>query len=324
VHLTQGLYRTSIADWSQAKAYFLAGLDVAKAIGDKRRWCELAISLETICGPWLLTPAFSDLQAWDALLDEIYQIGRDRDDSHVLGCAVLGSLRGNRVLGRSSQTRDRLKAMMDLIRPEACELELIHRVEGCAHLASAEFAQGNIGAGDEWLRRCEQFLPDLNPGMKVRTLPALSFLFYCCMQRMALTRPGKSESHELALATRALIKLSHFARIYPIGRPEKLRCEGDLCAMTGRVEKAVGLWQGSLDQAVRLKMALAAFQAAGRLERAGGRESGKRETPADLIASVGWPDNVRAIAERAAHDDVSSGYLSPSGAHASGHPQPTL
>jgi class 3 adenylate cyclase/tetratricopeptide (TPR) repeat protein len=320
LHLTEGLYRTSIADWAQAKAHLLTGLEVAKAIGDKRRWCELAITLETICSPWLLTPAFSNIQDWDALLNEIYQTGRDREDSHVLGCAVLAGLRGNRILGRTSQTRDRIEAMTELLRQEAFELELIHRVEGCAHLASVEFAQGNIGAGDEWLQRCEGFLSELNPGLKVRTLPALAFLFYACVQRMALTKRGTRDAQELELASRALGKLNHFARIYPIGQPEKLRCQGDLCAMTGQVGKAVRLWQDSLRRAARLKMALAAFQAAERLKRAGhDRKLSERETTADLLAPVdGWSDDVRGIAEHADRGGMPIEHLF-SPVNASGH-----
>jgi class 3 adenylate cyclase/tetratricopeptide (TPR) repeat protein len=304
VHLTKGLYRTSIADWAQAKAHFVAGLEVTRAAGDKRRWCELAVSLETICGPWLLTPAFSDLQAWSSLLDEMYQIGRDREDFHVLGWAVLGSLRGNRILGKISQTKKWFKEIEELLQHQASELELIHRVEGCAHLASMEFAQGNTGAGDEWLRRCNELLADLNPGMKVRTLAALSFLFDACLERRALTRSGKDEFRELEFASRTLSKLKRFARIYPVGQPEKLRCEGDLCAMAGRIEKAVKLWRGSLERAVRLKIAMTAFQAAARLDRSGyGRISDQ------LMPEDKWPDNLRTIAERATRADEASNRL---------------
>ncbi len=304
VHLTKGLYRTSIADWAQAKAHFVAGLEVARAAGDKRRWCELAVSLETICGPWLLTPAFSDLQAWNSLLDEMYQIGRDRDDFHVLGWAIMGNLRGNRILGKISQTKKWFKEMEELLQHQASELELIHRVEGCAHLASMEFTQGNIGAGDECLRRCNELLADLNPGMKVRTLSALSFLFDTCVERRALTRSGKDEFRELEFASRTLSKLKRFARIYPVGQPERLRCEGDLCAMTGRIEKAVKLWRGSLERAVRLKIAMTAFQAAARLDRSGYGRISDQLMPGDK-----WPDNLRTIAERAACADGANNRL---------------
>jgi hypothetical protein len=259
--------------------------------------------LETICGPWLLTPAFSNVQTWDALVSEIHQVGSDRDDSHVLGCAVVGALRGNRALGRSAEARNQTEAISEFLRREMFELELIHRVEGCAHLASIEFAQGNIGAGDEWLRKCDELLPDLNPGMKVRTLPALSFLFYACMQRVVLAGSAAGDRRELTLATRTLSKLNHFARIYPIGRPEKLRCKGDLCAAVGQTGKAIRLWRDSLQQALRLEMVLAAFEAAERLQRSG--RVGKPITlpPAkagQAAADDEWSLEVRRIAEDAA------------------------
>jgi len=301
VHLTEGLYRTSIADWTKAKTNLVAGLDVAKAAGDKRRWCELAISLETICGPWLLTPAFSSLQAWNALLDELYRIGRDRDDLHVIGCAVLGSLRGNRILGQDSQTKRWLTEMEDLLRREVSELELIHKVEGCSHLASIEFAQGNIEAGDSWLLRCDRLLTELSPGMKVRTLAALSFLADACMERMALTKSGADASLELELVKRALSKLKRFARIYPVGQPERLRCEGDFYAMKGQHRKAVRLWQTSLERAIRFKIALSAFEAADRLDRAG-----HLRMSSQLTKAGDWPRHIRMIAQRAIHDGASN------------------
>ena len=311
LHLTGGLYRTSIADWAQAKTDFLAGLDVANAIGDKRRWCELAISLETISGPWLLTPAFCGIQAWDVLVNEIDKIGRDRQDSFVLGCAVLGGLRGNRILGRSAQTQDRIEAVKEILRRDEYELELIHRVEGCAHLASVEFEQGHVEAGDEWLKGCEPILAGLNPGMKVRTLPALTFLFDACMQRNALTRSERRDSRrrdsrELELASRVLAKLNHFARIYPIGQPEKLRCQGDLCAMTGRLGKAVKLWQDSWQRAARSKMALAALRAAERLKCTGHGHIFFGQATANLLGMFDeHSDDLRTIAEHVARSDGS-------------------
>lgn len=311
VHLMRGLYQTSIGDWAHAKANFLTGLDIATAIGDKKRWCELAISLETISGPWLLTQAFSDIQTWDELVNEISKIGRDRDDLQVVACGVLGSLRGNRILGRSSLTQDRIEEMEELLRLDTHELELIHRVEGCAHLASVEFEKGNVGAGKEWLQKGEGLLPGLNPGMKSRTLPALSFLFDACLQQMALAGSGRRDPHQVELASRVLKKLNHFARIYPIGQPEKLRCQGDLYAVSGRIGKAIRLWRDSLQRATRLKMALAAFQAAERLKRAGySPGSSRRDAIADLREAVGgYSDHVRSVAEHALGGGGSIDYL---------------
>jgi hypothetical protein len=217
--------------------------------------------------------------------------------------------------------------MSEFLRRETFELELIHRVEGSAHLASAEFAQGNIGAGDEWLRKCEKLLPDLNPGMKGRTLPALSFLFYACMQRAALAGPATGDSPELGLAARTLGKLNHFARIYPIGRPEKLCCHGDFCAITGKTGKAVRLWRDSLQQAIRLEMVLAAFQAAERLKRSGHVTKLTRlqaPKPEPTAAGDEWPEEVRRIAERAAHSSEFVEHLFPLRADASRQTQSPL
>jgi hypothetical protein len=232
---------------------------------------------------------------------ELHQTGLDRDDPHVMGCAVLAGYRGNRILGRSSSMQYQIETVADLLRREAYELEPIHRVEACAHLAIADFEQGDIGAGVEWLQKSQGFLRELNPGMKVRTLPALSFLFDACIQYLALTNAGSGGQSEVELASTIIGKLTRFARIYPIGRPEKRRCQGDLCAMTGQLRKAIGLWRESLAQAVRLKMALVSFQAAERLSRAQHhRDVSERDTLVELPDE--WSEELRTIAKRGARN----------------------
>lgn len=303
VDLTSGLYRTSLGDWKHANAHFVDGMNDARAIGDKRRWCELAICLETIAGPWMLCPAFSGIDSWEKLVEEIASVGRDREDSHAVGCAVLASLRGNRVLGRTSLSEDRAEAFKELLSRENCELELIHKVEGCAHLAGRAFEKGNRSDGDAWLQKCSDLLSELNPGMKVRTLPALSFLFDACLQQIVEASTDKTDSTKLDLISRVMAKLTHFSRIYPVGKPENLRCKGDFFAIIGEDRKAVKLWKESLRQATKLNMVLAAYNAAERLKRAGQEEGGvARETALDLGKSFPDLTEVKDIVERAVAD----------------------
>jgi class 3 adenylate cyclase len=267
VNLASGLYRTSIGDWKQAKANFVSGMNDARTIGDRRRWCELAICLEAISGPWLLTPAFSSIESWEKLIEELTTVGRQREDSHAIGCAMLASLRGNRILGRVSRSQDSAEVFKEFLRRENTELELIHKVEGCAHFAGIEFEKGDLSEGNAWLQRSREFLAKLNPGMKVRTLPAFSFLFDACLQQMAMVPKERLDSTEFDLVLRVVSMLTHFARIYPFGQAESLRCKGDLAAITGKRRKAVRFWRESVRRATKLNMPLAAHQAAERLKR---------------------------------------------------------
>jgi tetratricopeptide (TPR) repeat protein len=296
VYLVEGLYRTIIGHWLEAKSSFVVGLDIARLVGDKKRWCELAISLETISGPWLLTPAFSDIRSWDELVHDIWQIGHDRKDPHVIGCAVLGSLRGYRVLGRPQQITERIEEIKALLDSGAQELELIHKVEGCAHVASVELEKGNLVSGEQWLQRCEDFLPTLNPGLKFRTLPAISCLFDARLRQIVVTGSRRQHCPPVALARRVLRKLNRFSRIYPVGRPETLRCQGDLCAVIGHPKRAIRYWRRSLQEAIRFRVGMNTVQAAERLKRAGYDGGVLRNK--SLADSLPLSDDVIAIAEQ--------------------------
>jgi class 3 adenylate cyclase len=267
VNLPSGIYRTSIGDWEQAEANFVAGMDDARTIGDRRRWCELAICLEMISGPWLLTPAFSSIETWEKLIEELASVGRHREDSHAVGCAILASLRGNRTLGRASHSQDSAEVFKEFLCRENTELELIHKVEGCAHFAGMEFEKGELSEGNAWLQRSREFLTKLTPSMKVRTLPALSFLFDACLQQLAMMQKERLGSIEFDLVSRVVSMLTHFARVFPLGQPESLRCKGDLSAITGNRRKAVKFWRESLRRGTKFNMPLAAHYAAERLKR---------------------------------------------------------
>ena len=266
VNLASGLYRTAITDWERANDNFVSGLEEAKKIGDRRRWCELAISLETISGPWLVTPAFSGIETWEKLIEELASVGRQRHDSHAVGCAILASLRGNRTLGRASHIQDSAEAFKELLCREDSELEIIHKVESCAHFAGMEFREGRVCEGDAWLQRSQEFMVKLNPSMKVRTLPAFSFLFDASLQKIVMSPKASRESVDLELPSCVVGMIMRFARIFPFGKPESLRCKGDLSAVTGNRHKAVKCWRESLRLATKCNMPLAARQVTERLK----------------------------------------------------------
>jgi len=126
-----------------------------------------------------------------------------------------------------------------------------------------------------------------------------------CLQQMVAAPRETSESPRIDLASRVLSKLTHFARVYPVGKPEKLRCKGDFYAITGEQRKAVELWRESSRQAIKLNMVLAAYHAADRLKRTDqGAGSKASEAAFALSQSFTARSDVRDIVEHAVIDGV--------------------
>ncbi len=245
VHLLAGLYQIGIGHWSEGKNEFEAGLQIASALGDLRRWCELAVGLETISGPWLLTPAFKGVEPWKALVKRICEEGRRRGDTQVLGCGLLGGIRGHAALGETDAMPPMLDELGLVIAERASGLELVHCVEGASYLAEAAHRRGNTIEAASWFERALRWCADLNPAMKTRTLPALVRLF-----DVAIEQGGT----DLSLAGSVLAKLRRFARVYPIGRPATFLCEATLRTRLGQTRRAERAAGRAFDEAVRLAM----------------------------------------------------------------------
>jgi class 3 adenylate cyclase len=243
VHLLAGLYQTSIGGWREAKTHYVAGLERALTLGDMRRWCELAVGLETITGPWLLTPAFDGIGSWQILVERICEEGRTRGDIQVLGCGLLGGIRGLAALDRSDDRM--LDEFAKLIAEQVAGLELVHCVEGASFLADAAFKRGDKAEATTWLEQAFRWTAELNPAMKSRTLPALVGLFAVAIDHC---EGGFSQVRSV------LAKLRHFARVYPIGRPAASLCEAILRARLGQTRRAKYAAQRAFDQAIRLQM----------------------------------------------------------------------
>ncbi|MDW4498815.1 AAA family ATPase [Sulfitobacter sp. D35] len=271
VCLFAGLYQVAIGDWQAAQANFESGFATAEALNDRRLWCEHAASYELICSPWSLTPAFRDTAYWASTIARLEEIARDRDDMQVLACAVLGRMRGQAILGPQDADDPTLESLRSLMGLDPSKLEVIHYVEGAGLLARAAFSANKMEDGAGWLDLARQHLPDLHPGMKSRTLPALVALFDACLHpRLIAASDGKPPRDILRPLMR---KFSTFARIYPIGRPHLLRCQGDLAAVAGQSAKSQRHWRESLDAGARLKSRIAAACAAHRLSSSGARAS---------------------------------------------------
>lgn len=271
VHLLAGLYRTAVGDWIRARDEFEPGIDLSLTLGDMRKWSELAVGLETISGPWLLTSSFTGIDTWHALISQICANGHERGDLQVLACGLLGAVRGSRVLNRyQDEEQEQLAELEQLVDGHTADLELIHCVEAAGLLANAAWRRGDHDTWSAWLRQAQRFMGNVNPGMKSRTLPALAAVFDSCVDwREARVESKSICSQHIDIADDAVKKLKHFSRIYPIGRPAALRCEGDLRLVHGNQEKGARFWKQSLRSAIALGMPRDAVAALDRLNTVG-------------------------------------------------------
>ena len=137
----------------------------------------MAVGLETISGPWLLTSAFEGIAPWEILVQRICEEGRRRGDMQVLGCGLLGRLRGHAALGRWNAIETDLDELEQILHEKGDGLELVHSIEGASLLSEAARRRGNTTEAASWLERALSWCETLNPAMKTRTLPALARLF---------------------------------------------------------------------------------------------------------------------------------------------------
>ncbi len=256
VHLMAGMYGTSVGAWEDAKAHFLAGMEDARTIGDDKRWCELAVGLETISGPWLLTPAYSGARAWQEHADEICQVARAHGDTHVLGCGLLGRLRGNLALNRMDGNERLIEEIAELTGSESEGLELIHRLEANGWFAILAFLEGDLSRSRALVLASADYLDRINPGMKARTLQALRSIFSASMLLMSSQTDADEDRLLSAFVDTVLAKMKKFSKIFPIGRPSLELCRGDRFAARGRYGQAVKLWQDSLKSATEALLPL--------------------------------------------------------------------
>jgi hypothetical protein len=180
-------------------------------------------------------------------MEEICDLGRARGDFQVLGCGLLGGIRGFVALGRTEPTERLMEELAATMHDHPDGLELVHLVEGAALLAHAAFDRGDAREGSAWLGRAGRWLAEMNPAMKSRTLPALGGLF-----ETAVAHSGDGAS--LALAQAALAKLRRFARVYPIGRPRADLCEAILSARFHRLRRSERAAGRALEAALSLEM----------------------------------------------------------------------
>ena len=301
VNLLSGLYETSVAQWLAAKALFEPALDQAQKLGDTRRWCELAVCLETVLSPWLLNPAYSGEEVWSELVEKICQTARASGDLQVLGSGLTAALRGHRALGANARAREYLDELAVLVRERGSDLEAIHAVEGAAVLADDALDRGDIAGWRHWLQQTLMSIDTVNPAVKSRTLPAPCIAFVAAIRGPDKLGPPDMRALRRRLAKRSAASLRRFARIYPIGRPRALLFRGDLEARLGSQSLAARRWRQALAVAIELEMPADACAALERL-RSSSRSVGHAEHRAaqSLDALLARNPAFSTTAERAA------------------------
>ena len=198
-----GLYETSVGRWLSARAHFETGMAGSLELGDRKRWLELAIGLETITNPSFLNPSHNGEQAWRELIDEIIRVGRETGDLHILGCGLTGALRGHLALAAAAPAQDCLSQLSTLMEREAGALEPISRLEAAAFLADSARAQGDAAAHQHWLEQVQRWLGDVNPAMKSRTVAAFVAVFQASAVRPAVGEPAQSHALRRRLVGKA-------------------------------------------------------------------------------------------------------------------------
>ncbi|HSM41589.1 MAG TPA: hypothetical protein VK862_12620, partial [Afifellaceae bacterium] len=188
--------------------------------------------------------------------DEICQVARAHGDTHVLGCGLLGRLRGNLALNRMEGNERLIEEIAELTGSESEGLELIHRLEANGWFAILAFLEGDLSQSRALVLASADYLDRINPGMKARTLQAFRSIFSASMLLMSSQTDADEDASLAAFVDTVLAKMKKFSKIFPIGRPSLELCRGDRFAARGQYGKAMKLWQDSLKSATEALLPL--------------------------------------------------------------------
>ena len=175
VNLLSGLYKTSVGDWQSAKSLFEPSLEQALRLGDTRRWSELAVCLETITSPWLLSPIYSGKQVWSELVEKICQAARVSGDLQILGSGLAGAVRGHRTLGEDMRARAYLDELsIPRARTIRGDLNQSTGLRARPFWPTHALDRRDIAAWQHWLEQSAIWIKLVNPAIRsARSRPSV-------------------------------------------------------------------------------------------------------------------------------------------------------
>ena len=245
VSLAVGFYYAGIGDWAKAREHFEKVVHISERLGDRRRRDDALSNLTYV------SYFEGDFVTGAQLADELYASALRRDDLRAQAAGLQGKANCLLNLGRLDEAVSCLEESQALLARDSGIIDESLKIEGngvlaTAHLRRREFPQA-LQVAQDLVDLATKSMPS-NYG----TLPgyASPAEVYLTLWEAGHPRPGIQD-----LSRRACKALGGFARVFPIGQPRLLLCQGLHEWLSGKTGRAYKTWQASLSAAERLGMA---------------------------------------------------------------------
>jgi tetratricopeptide (TPR) repeat protein len=246
VRLGAATYAAGVGKWDEVEELSTQGMELAEALGDRRRWEEIAASLYLIR---FIYGRFDTSEA--ALYRRVLESGRRREVIQAQGwglCEWALTLHAVRAFDEIDQP---LRGAERLIARES-DLDEVNLMEGFCMLAHEALRAGDLERARHWIERGMSLKATLGRPSQYRHLPSTGYLAEAVLE---LWRRSPADTDLCGAAWRKLAGFFRsYARIFPIGRPRLLLLEGQHRELAGQRSAALRAYRKSAQSARRLAM----------------------------------------------------------------------
>lgn len=235
-------YYIGIGQWEKAKTALEQAVDSYQSLGDKRGWGD---SIAVLGWADYFSGRFDRADAW---LIDLYLTALESDNIEHQAWALYG--RAIHLLRRGET-----EAALPLLEEAATLFKQVPgsrlaEMDNFAALAVAHLRQQNLSQAMGAVQEAALLQAQTPP----TAFAALDGYANIALVYLSLWE-AQPDSHYLETQAHKAIKaLGRYARIYPIGRPQRFIYQGLFHMLSGQRDKAIQRWQQALSEAERLAM----------------------------------------------------------------------
>jgi class 3 adenylate cyclase len=249
IRLGAATYAAGIGEWDECEMHSAAGMELAEALGDRRRWEELAANL------YLIRFIYGRFDASeDAMYRRVLESGVRREVIQAQGWGLSEWTLTLHALGHYAEMDTPLRRTAQLLERYEKEVDEVARLEGISMLAHQALRNDDRSGARSWIERGMALVGMLGRPSQYRQLPCTGYLAEAVLE----LRRRSDDPIDTALCGQAWRKLARFlgsyARIFPIGEPRLLWLKGRHHEIDGHRSRALRAYRTGVQSARRLAM----------------------------------------------------------------------
>ena len=248
VRLGAATYAAGVGKWDEVEEHSAEGMELAEALGDRRRWEELGASLYLIR---FIQGRFDTSET--ALYRRVLESGTRREVIQAQGwglCEWALTLHAVRDFDAIATPLAGAERLIE----RGTDLDEINLMEGFAMLAHQALRAGDLARARHWIERGMSLSRALGRPSQYRHLPSTGYLTEAVLELWR--RSGDPADTDLCgIAWRKLAGfLRSYASIFPIGKPRLWLLRGQHAELGGKPRRALRAYRKSVQGARRLAM----------------------------------------------------------------------